>query len=83
VYPNPTKNKTTFTFKANKGDVIDVKITTILGQQFIYQRHWNISETGNYFETINFDDFHVSAGVYPIEITRGKDVLNAKIIYAP
>ena len=83
VYPNPTKNKTTFTFKANKGDEIDVKITTILGQQFIYQRHWNIAETGSYFETINFDDFHVSAGVYPIEITRGKDVLNAKIIYAP
>lgn len=83
VYPNPTNNKTTFTFKANKGDEIDVKITTILGQQFIYQRHWNISESGNYFETINFDDLHVSAGVYPIEITRGTDILNAKIVYAP
>jgi len=83
VYPNPTNNKTTFTFKANKGDEINVKITTILGQQFIYQRHWNISESGNYFETINFDDLHVSAGVYPIEITRGIDILNAKIVYAP
>jgi len=83
VYPNPTHNKTTFTFKANKGDVIDVKITTILGQQFIYQRHWNIQESGNYFETINFDDLHVAAGSYPIEITRGSDVINAKIIYVP
>ena len=34
-------------------------------------------------ETINFDDFHVSAGVYPIEISRGTDILNAKIVYAP
>ena len=83
VYPNPTHDKTTFTFKANKGDVIDVKITTILGQQFIYQRHWNIEETGSYFETINFDDLHVSAGAYPIEITRSSDVVNAKIIYVP
>ena len=81
LFPNPTTNISAYSFRAKKGDRVKVKLTTIIGQQELYSRNWEIKEDGQYFETINFDDLHLSAGTYPIQIECGSIVVWAKIIY--
>ena len=81
LFPNPTTNISAYSFRAKKGDRVKVKLTTIIGQQELYSRNWEIKEDGQYFETINFDDLHLSAGTYPIQIECGSIVVWTKIIY--
>ncbi len=81
LFPNPTSNNTAYTFSAKQGDHVKVKLTTIVGQQELYSRNWDIQEDGQYFETINLDALHISAGTYPIQIECGSKIVWAKIIY--
>lgn len=81
LFPNPTSNELAYSFSAKAGQKVSVKITTIIGQQELYSKHWDILEAGQYFEKINLENLHIAAGTYPIEIRCGEDVVWSKIIY--
>jgi len=83
IFPNPTTGLVHYKFRVNTGDKVSVKITTVLGQQKLYFQEWEALDDFDQFHSINLDDLHLSAGTYPIEIRRGKDVVNTKIIYIP
>ena len=81
LFPNPTANTAAYSFSAKKGERVKVKITTVVGQQELYSRNWDIQEDGQYFETINLENLHISAGTYPIQIECGSVTIWSKIIY--
>ncbi len=81
LFPNPTNHECVISFSAKAGQTVTVKITTIVGQQELYSKKWNIAEDGQYFEKINLDDLHISAGTYPIEIMCDGKIISSKIIY--
>ena len=81
LFPNPTTNEFVISFFAKAGQSVSVKITTIVGQQELYSKKWNIAENGQYFEKINLDNLHVAAGTYPIEIMCDGNIISSKIIY--
>jgi PKD repeat protein/photosystem II stability/assembly factor-like uncharacterized protein len=80
VFPNPTSNKTTYKFSARKGDVVTVKMVTVIGQQGLYERTWNIAEDGVYFDEISMKRWNLSNGVYPLLIQRGDQRVEVKMI---
>ena len=81
VFPNPTENEFAYSFSANAGQTVSVKMTTILGQQELYSKHWKINESGQYFERILLENLNISAGTYPLEIRCDDQVIWSKIIY--
>ncbi len=80
VFPNPTTNRTTYKFSAKKGDVVTVKMFTILGQQGLYERTWNIEEDGVYFDEIAMKRWNLSSGLYPLVIERGDQRVEVMMI---
>jgi PKD repeat protein len=80
VFPNPTTNRTTYKFSAKKGDVVTVKMFTILGQQGLYERTWNVEEDGVYFDEIAMKRWNLSSGLYPLVIERGDQRLEVMMI---
>ncbi len=81
LFPNPTTNEFAYSFSANAGQTVSVKITTILGQQELYHKHWEIGESGHFFERVNLESLNISAGTYPLEIRCDDEVIWSKIIY--
>ncbi len=80
VFPNPTVNKTIYKFSARKGDVVTVKMYTILGQSGLYERTWNIPDDGVYFDEIALKRWNLSAGMYPLVIQRGDQRVEVMMI---
>lgn len=80
VFPNPTTNSSVYKFSAKKGDVVTVKMYTILGQSGLYERTWNIPEDGVYFDEIAMKRWNLSAGMYPLVIQRGDQRVEVMMI---
>lgn len=80
VFPNPTTDKAVYKFSAHKGDVVTVKMYTILGQSGLYERTWNIPEDGVYFDEIALKHWNLSAGMYPLLIQRGDQRVEVMMI---
>ena len=80
VFPNPTTKSVNYKFVASAGAKIRVQLHSILGQEVIYERNWDIQDGGTYFETIDLKRLGLAAGVYPISIESGDQRLSVKII---
>ena len=80
VFPNPTTDRAVYKFSARKGDVVTVKMYTILGQSGLYERTWNIPEDGVYFDEIAMRKWDLSAGMYPLVIQRGDQRVEVMMI---
>jgi len=81
VYPNPSNGQLNYTFQVNAGDEVEIKMTTILGQQQLVYRKWKSLDSGPQFDAIDLNALHIAPGTYPFEIRRGEDVLKTRIIY--
>jgi hypothetical protein len=53
---------------------------TILGQQGLYERTWNIEEDGVYFDEIAMKRWNLSSGLYPLVIERGDQRVEVMMI---
>ena len=80
VFPNPTSKSVNYKFVASAGAKIRVQLHSILGQEVMYERNWDIQDGGTYFETIDLKRLGLAAGVYPITIESGDQRLSVKII---
>ena len=80
VFPNPTTNRAIYKFSAKKGDIVTVKMYTIIGQSGLYERTWNIPEDGVYFDEIAMKQWDLSAGMYPLVIQRGDQRVEVMMI---
>jgi PKD repeat protein len=80
VFPNPTTDRAVYKFSARKGDVVTVKMYTILGQSGLYERTWNIPEDGVYFDEIAMRKWDLSAGMYPLVIQSGDQRVEVMMI---
>ena len=80
VFPNPTTDRAVYKFSARKGDVVTVKMYTILGQSGLYERTWTIPEDGVYFDEIAMRKWDLSAGMYPLVIQRGDQRVEVMMI---
>lgn len=80
VFPNPTTDRAVYKFSALKGDVVSVKMYTIVGQSGLYERTWNIPADGVYFDEIAMKNWDLSAGMYPLIIQRGDQRVEVMMI---
>ncbi len=81
VFPNPTTGNLYYKFQVNAGDEVEVKMTTILGQQQLVYKKWKVLDDGPQFDVLDLNALHIAAGTYPFEIRRGTDVIQTKVVY--
>jgi hypothetical protein len=76
VYPNPSKDIFNIRFVSEKIQDLSIRVVNIMGE-LVYQE--NASKfIGEYTKKIDLGDY--AKGVYFLEITTDKDLVNRKIV---
>lgn len=81
ITPNPTNNKAVVSYSLNDNAAIKVNLYDCLGQKVKCLEQNNILGAGNYNLEIDFENLNVPSGIYFIQTTIGKSIVNQKIIY--
>ena len=75
VYPNPSRDMFNMTFTSEEVQDLEVRVINIIGEEIIKEDLQQF--VGEYVKLINLNNYE--KGVYLLEITTNKGVINKKI----
>jgi hypothetical protein len=78
AYPNPARDKISFSFKTKKSETLSIEITDIQGRHLAYLVQNKKYPEGMHIEVFQAKDYHLPAGVYFFTLKDQNRILRTK-----